>query len=83
MGDEGFALIGGDGWLVRVFVWLYSYLVLRDWERGDAYFFEQVLDGCFGLLFVFGGLWRYRGRLGKLGVFVEVAFCLYISLVYG
>ena len=33
---------------------------------GFRYLFEQVLDGCLGLLFVVCRFWRYTGGLGEL-----------------
>lgn len=44
----------------------------------SAYLVEQFLDGCLGLRFIFCRLRRYGGRLGKLRILVEIAFCLYI-----
>ena len=77
MGDEGFSLgKKGEGMLVE-----FSYVGICRWEKGCGkerveYLFEQVLDGCLGLLFVVCRLWGDVGGLRELGVLVEVAFCL-------
>ena len=80
MGDEGFAL-GRSPRRENIsegfssYVWGFSGGD-RKGRRGVKYLFEQVLDGCLGLLFVVGRLWGDVGGLGELGILVEVAFCL-------
>ena len=74
MGYEGFALIRGT-WLAKGAHACFCYSA----EGNEcAYLVEQVLDGCLGLRFIVCRFWRYGGRLGELGILVEIAFCLYI-----